>query len=236
VCLLGAAGVVAALVAPDGVIAQPRHFRDQDLSGKDFSRQNMTYQDYSRANLEKSDLTFANCAHSLFKGANFRGATLKNTSFADADLSGADFRGADLLGTNFHNAKLWDANLSGVTLYLAGAMALLEQAHDKDPDKDYELTKIRKRIQGTLEDAGVRPDRDQGSMSLRGANLRNAQIFGNVAHVDLRRADLRGADLGKTEGLQQALLRGAVYDGNTEWKIDAAAMGAVKAKDSGPAK
>jgi uncharacterized protein YjbI with pentapeptide repeats len=233
VCLLGATGFAAALVVPAGALAQPRHFRDQNLSGKDFSRQRMTYQDYSRANFEKSDLSYADCSHSIFKGANFRGATLRYTRFMDADLSGADLRDTDTKGTNFRNAKLWDANLAGVSLFLAGAV--IETPSTGDKYKDEDIVNARKRIMSSLSDVGAGLDRDSGSLSFRGANLRNALIVGNLAHVDFLRADLRGADLSKATGLQDAMFRGAIYDQNTEWKIDPALMGAVKAKDDGPA-
>jgi uncharacterized protein YjbI with pentapeptide repeats len=225
-CFSAAGALAVAAVGRGDAFAQPRHFRDQDLSNRDFSKQNLTYNDYSRAKFEKSDLSYANCSHSVFKGTDFRGATLKYANFNQSDLSEADLREADTFGASFRDAKLARANLSGLTLYLAGALQLLEEKDD--PDESSAVRRARSNIKFALQDVDVRPDRDNGSLSLQGANLRNALIFGNLERVNFRGADLRGADLTKTANLQQAILRGAIYDSDTNWKIDPAALGAVK--------
>jgi uncharacterized protein YjbI with pentapeptide repeats len=198
--------------------AQERANAGKDLHGHNFSNQKLMYANFSNSNLEEADFSFANLSNANMKNAKLKGANLESARLADADLTGADLRDAKIMNANFHNAKLIRAILNGQTFYLAGSAVFLKDFKDKE----YEVK------QAIIESS----DRNNGFLSFQGADLRYAVIVGNLEGVDFRRADLRGADLSKSENLSQAILRGAVYDSSTRWNIDPIDVGAILSKDS----
>src|SRR6202023_899628 len=153
--------------------AQVRNYRDRDLHGQNLSNQKLQNQDFSRANLEGADLSSADFTNSILKNANLRGANLNSAQFGDADLTEADLRGADTRGATFRNARLAKANLRGLTLYLAGATALV-------PD----YSKLDSSTQSTLREYASGPDRDNGTLTFQGANLSDTKILGNLQGVN----------------------------------------------------
>jgi 2-iminobutanoate/2-iminopropanoate deaminase len=201
------------------VSAQTRIFRDRDLHGQDYSTQDLSNKDFSRSNLVEADLSYANCSNSIFKEVNFQKAVLIGARFIGSDLTGADLRDAKLEGTNFRDAKLVKANLEANTLYLAQS----EGFYDKKKERELSFSQ-----KDAVQSSGG-TDSDNGSLQMQGANLRNAAILGNIARVNFRGADLRGANLLKTMGINDAVLRGAIYDADTHWRINPVDFGAVKA-------
>jgi uncharacterized protein YjbI with pentapeptide repeats len=76
--------------------------------------------------------------------------------------------------------------------------------------------------------AAAYADSDNGTLTFQGADMHKTTIFGNLAGVNFRGADLRGANLDGTENITGANFRGTVYDEATRWKIDPAAAGAIR--------
>ncbi|MGH1574925.1 pentapeptide repeat-containing protein [Methylobacterium sp. P31] len=188
-----------------------------DLHGQDLSKRKLQAENLNGADLHDADLSFTILAKAKLHGANLSGANLRGTSFRDADLADAGLREAQTRGTDFHNAKLTGANLMGLTLDLAGSAASMEALAGWPSDAKY-----------TLQSVGGLGGLDSGYLSLRGANLKNAKISGNLKGVDLLRADLRGANLLDTDNLSEAFLKDAIYDADTSWKIDPVAVVTVK--------
>jgi len=162
--------------------------------------------DYSGRDLADARFVRADLAGAVFTGARLDGA----------NFTGADLRGANLLRTRLTDTKLIDANLEGQKLYLAGAAATFEKPAGASSFG----------MEGTVKVSN-------GLLTLRGANLRNAHVFGSLDGVDLRKADLRGADFSEASDLDKARLRGARYDTRTRWAFDPTTSGAELVPDQG---
>jgi hypothetical protein len=124
----------------------------------------------------------------------------------DADLSEADLHGANLANTVLQDARFPKANLQGDDVFLAYGNAA-------DPDK-------AKRAQHMADYANISASNlveHNGNISFKEANLQHARLHGSLEDVDLRRADLRGADLSDTKDAAKAMFRDALYDNNTRW-------------------
>ena len=129
---------------------------DADLSGADFSNALMV-----NANLIVADLSGADLSDSLLDNADLSAhlpnADLSDASLIGADLSEANLRGADLsdadlIGANLSDAILVNANLSGAVLdnaNLSGAEGITNE------------------------------ELEQQAVSLEGANMPNAQKYGD---------------------------------------------------------
>jgi uncharacterized protein YjbI with pentapeptide repeats len=215
---------ITAQAQPNLPEAQPaRAGSGRDMHGQKFVGAELHHEFFDDVNLQEADFTSANLSTSSFKNADLRRAVLKKANLSDVDMTGADLRDADLTEARFQGAKLGKANLEEQVLYLAGAEIFTEGVDDKMP---YEIK------QGFL--SGNFTDSNNGYISFARANLRNTQIFGNLHGVDFRRADLRGADLTKTEHISGAVLIGAIYDSRTRWTVDPAKVGAVRGQDIAP--
>lgn len=146
-----------------------------------------------------------------FAGADFRGARLHNICFVGTDLSGSDWRqasaagvgfiganltGADLRGARLERVLLRNANLEGVN----GEGAILIGGRLEGGWFDGSVTRLdldRADLTGFRFDCGITLDDgcpvDQGDprISLRGANLTGANLFGY--------GSLEGARIDRTE-------------------------------------
>jgi uncharacterized protein YjbI with pentapeptide repeats len=129
---------------------------DADLSGADLSNALMV-----NANLIVADLSGADLSDSLLDNADLvahlpnadlSGASLIGTDLSEANLRGADLSDADLIGANLSDAILVNANLSGAVLdnaNLGGAEGITNE------------------------------ELEQQAVSLEGANMPNAQKYGD---------------------------------------------------------
>ena len=207
--------------APSPCLAQaPQPARagtGKDMHGQKFVQVQLHHEFFDNADLQDADFTSANLSLSSFKYADLRRASFKGAILTGVDMTGADLRDADLTKASFQDAKLRMANLEEQVLYLAGADIFTEGV-DKMP---YEL----KQHFYTISDS------HNGDLSFMQANLRNSIIVGNLNGVDFRRADLRGADLTRTEHIAEAIFTGAVYDSRTRWTVDLTKVGAVRGAD-----
>jgi uncharacterized protein YjbI with pentapeptide repeats len=195
------------------------HKAGEDLHGKSLVGTNLRLRNLRGGNLQDADLSRADLTDTDLQGADFRNANLTSARLDKADLTGADLRGANLLRTRLFDTKLIEANLEGQKLYLAGAAANFERPAGVSSFG----------LEGTV-------NLSNGMLTMRGANLRNAQIFGSLDGVDLRKADLRGADFSAARDLDKARLRGARYDAKTRWAFDPTASGAELVQDQGQPK
>lgn len=178
----------------------------RDLHGKDWSNNDLQNENLDRADLSNANLHTANLSNATLKGANLQKADLRGATLKTADLTGADMRGALLGHARLESAKFVKANLEGDEVFLAYGNTI-------DPERN-------KRAQRLADEAGLSSSgltEHNGDLSFKEANLRNAKLHGSLEGVDLRRADLRGADLSDTKDAGKAELRGAVYDGKTRW-------------------
>lgn len=187
----------------------------EDLQGKSLVGMDLRMRRLRGGNLQDADLSRVDLTDTDLQGADFRNANLSSARLDKADLTGADLRGANLLRAGFSGAKLIEANLEGQRLYLAGAAAHFERPAGVS---SYGL-------EGTVK-------LSNGALTLRGANLRNAQIFGSLEGVDLRKADLRGTDFTQARDLDKARLTGARYDAQTRWAFDPTGTGAERVQDA----
>ena len=129
---------------------------DADLSGADLSNALMV-----NANLIVADLSGADLSDSLLDNADLvahlpnadlSGASLIGADLSEANLRGADLSDADLIGANLSDAILVNANLSGAVLEnanLSGAEGITNE------------------------------ELEQQAVSLEGANMPNAQKYGD---------------------------------------------------------
>src|SRR5918995_6356553 len=129
---------------------------DADLSGADFSNALMV-----NANLIVADLSGADLSDSLLDNADLSahlpnadlsGASLIGADLSEANLRGADLSDANLIGANLSDAILVNANLSGAVLdnaNLSGAEGITNE------------------------------ELEQQAVSLEGANMPNAQKYGD---------------------------------------------------------
>lgn len=188
----------------------------EDLHGKSLVGVDLRMRNLRGGNLQDADLSRADLTDTDLQGADFRNANLTSTRLDKADLTGADLRGANLLRTRLRDTKLIEANLEGQKLYLAGAAATFQRPAGVS---SYGL-------EGTV-------NLSNGMLTFRGANLRNAQVFGSLDGVDLRKADLRGANFSEARDLDKARLTGARYDAKTRWAFDPSTSGAELVQDQG---
>lgn len=187
----------------------------QDLTGQELNNKSFAAENLNKACLDRAKAKYANFRDASMKKASLVGADLRGANFRGANLENADFTGAKLEGACFTDAKAWRANFSGCDIYLARAVPL-----------DLETEPV-KEVFGAAEIIRMYDDATSGGLTFRWADLHDALILGNAAGVDFRDADLRGADLGHAENVDQALLKGAKYDTETRWTIDPKKAGAV---------
>lgn len=190
----------------------------EDLHGKSLVAADLRMHDLRGGNLQDADLSRANLTDTDLQGADFRNANLTGAWLNKADLTGADLRGANLLRAGLSDAKFIEANLEGQKLYLEGATAHFERPAGLSPT-----------VEGMV-------SMRNGTLTLRGANLRNARVFGSLDGVDLRKADLRGTDFSEARDLDKARMRGARYDAKTRWAFDPTTSGAELVQDEGQPK
>ena len=82
-------------------------FRDQDLSGANFSNAYLINAKFDGANLEAADFSGARA-----NNVTFRDARLSDASFAGAEVELADFSGASMTGTDFNDAFVRHAKMT----------------------------------------------------------------------------------------------------------------------------
>lgn len=159
-----------------------------------------------------------------FARADFRGAALHNICFVETDLSGSDWRGARASGTGFIRANLTGADLRGARLErvllreatltdVNGEGAVLARGRfdggwfeggiDRLNLDRADLTGFRFDCGITLDD-GCPVDQGEARISLRGANLTEANLFGY--------GSLEGARIDRTEAKLDQLRDLAVAD------------------------
>lgn len=216
----GVALAALLLAAPAACYTPPDSgldFRGKDLNHKDFASQYL-----NGANFEATNLTFASFHRAKLQRASFRGADVVQTNFNDADLTGADFSRAVIDRATFSGARLNGANLEGQTLHLAGSSIFFKLPDRPLGYEEREMAKLA--MSGHLHNH---------NLILKGANLKNARVFGNLDTVDLRKADLRGADLSACEKAEPRFFAGALYDTRTRFPpdIEPARVGAVQAPE-----
>ena len=123
------------------------------------------------------------------------------TQCTGADLRGANLSRATLTQANLSRADLREADLSGAN----PSGANLSNANLSGAN---------------LSDANLR------DANLRDANLRDANLHqSSLGGADLRGADLRGADLSFANSLDEANLKGAIYNTKTLWRVKDSASG-----------
>jgi uncharacterized protein YjbI with pentapeptide repeats len=166
------------------------------------------------------DVAKRSFARKVLEGALFDAAIATETDFTEARLARAVFRGAQLAEARFDRADLTGADFREATMRWTSFT-------DADASgANFEGTDLSKaHLRRTI---------------LRGANLRNLTAIGTGEALDLRGADVRGANLmGFQEGSgTPAKWRGAKYDRTTKWPkgFDPAAAEAVLYKGDAPAK
>lgn len=164
-----------------------------------------------------------------FARADFRGAALHNICFLDTDFSGSDWREASAPGVGFIRANLTGADLRGARL----EQVLLRDANLTDANGEgavlargrldggwfdgsvtrfnldrADLTGFRFDCGITLSD-GCPVNQGEPQISLRGANLTEANLFG-YQHLEGARIDRTEVSLTQLPGLAVANLAGSI--------------------------
>ena len=166
------------------------------------------------------DVSKRSFARKPLEGALFDAAIANETDFSEARLARAVFRGAQLAEARFDRADLTGAD------FREAAMRWTSFTDTDASGANFEGCDLSKaHLRRTV---------------LRGANLRNLVGIGTGEALDLRGADVRGANLLGFEegGGTPAKWRGAKYDRSTKWPkgFDPAAAEAVLYKGDAPAK
>lgn len=197
-----------------------------DLRGVDLSGADLRGLQAPRRGFKVPSVEFNLTADTNLSGADLSGADLSGQEFLGGDLSGANLRGANLSETVFGGTDLRGANLSGAKLWMTNFT-------NRDwPDKESDLTDANLTnvviYQPTFRNAilrgatiiGAPLDEKPGGywgaeINFSGADLRDSRIsikpaFGAMDALNLRNADLTGADMrGTRPSTDPSFLRGA---------------------------
>ena len=223
---------------------QKAKMSDLDLKGLDFRGANLKETDLQRAmgddadfreaNLTETNMLDSNVHRADFRGANLKGTKLKKAKMYDADfreaknldeaewkgayysletkfpedfnpkkhglilhLEGADLQGQYIGDLDLENATFWwKANLEGATYKLG----------QKFPEG---FNPIKQKMEVVIDNEAFK------FQNTHGVNFWNS----DVGKLDLRKRDLRGADLSQINypHPDEALLEGANYDLNTKF-------------------
>jgi hypothetical protein len=194
-----------------------------NAEAKDVSRQNHFGKYLNGANYNAAKIHYAIFKDCSLQGATFQAAEVINTTFIGSDLQGADFSAAIIERINLAGANCDGAIFKGCTLHLNGWAGYFKVAN-LNPDLKYSYD-----LKEAIANAASERQHNAG-LTFKGTDLRGARIYGNLANVNFRKSDLRGADLLETEGGEARFFRGARYDDNTIWwkGFDPVAAEAVK--------
>ncbi len=214
-----AVAVAAGCLFAVGLLVATSSAAPRDLHGKNWNHKELQNENLERCDLSEANLQWADLTNATLKGAKLRDADLRNARLSKADFTEADLRGAKLNKADLQDAKFVKANLEGAEVFLAYGNPFDEEGN--------------KRARRALEDAGASISvmaEHNGDLSFKEANLRGAKLHGQLDGVDLRRADLRGANLSDTHNAGKASWRGAIYDETTRWpnSFEVAESGAVR--------
>lgn len=199
--------------ACDNPAADPDDFKDQDLSGKDFSGLSIYGYDLSGKNLQNASFQFSDVSGTNFLGADLRGASFKSATLYGADFTNADMRGVNLDEACFFQKATWTGTLLDpkweklVKLFEDGQLTTTNlQGYDFSSvcfdeiywkDADFSNATLK----GALFNPGAR---DLSNTIFQNANLESAYL----AIADLTNVDFTDAILDKTD-LSNATLSGA---------------------------
>ena len=173
-----------------------RAFASIDLEGQTITGLNLSGADFTGANLQDVDLLQAVIPRGRFDLARMNDALANNANLRGASFLDAELRGLEAAGVDFAGALLAYADFTDADLYDANMpRAAIEGA-------DFSRAKL---VMADLQRVSTAPESGEGPPQT------------SFDEADLTCAELHGADLRGSTGLDTAVLDRVRYDESTRW-------------------